>query len=137
MHLVQGVFQFCLFGVLAGLLEQDVTIPDVSDLLFRVAHNCKEKGIMLNILILLGEQLGTLAALAGVLCDRVVVDELPTSLEEKSSMENERNAGSHALSVMLVQKSGMTWESTLSSEATKPESLLKAVRTRALYFRWT
>ena len=136
MHLVQGVFQFCLLGVLAGLLEQDVAIPDISDLLFRVPHNCKERG-MLNLLILLGEQLGTLAALAGVLCDGVVVDELPTSLEKKSSMENERNAGSHALSVMLVQKSGMTWESTLSSEATKPESLLKAVRTRALYFRWT
>ena len=45
MHLVQGVFQFCLLGVLAGLLEQDVTIPDVSDLLFKVAHNYKEKRI--------------------------------------------------------------------------------------------
>ena len=43
MHLVQGVFQFCLLGVLAGLLEQDVTIPDISDLLFRVAHDCKER----------------------------------------------------------------------------------------------
>ena len=85
----------------------------------------------MNLSILLGEQLGTLAALAGVLCDRVVVDKLPTSLEKK------RNAGSHALSVKLVQKSRMTWESTLSSEATKPESLLKAVRTRALYLRWT
>ena len=133
MHLVQGVFQFCLLGVLAGLLEQDVTIPDISDLLFKVAHNCEERG-MLNLSILLGEQLGTLAALAGVLCDGVVVDELPTSLEEKSSMESERNAESHMSS---LSKSGMTWESTLSSEATKPESLLKAVRTRALYFRWT
>ena len=136
MHLVQGVFQFCLLRVLARLLEQDVTIPDISDLLFKVAHNCEERE-MLNLSILLGEQLGTLAALAGVLCDGVVVDELPTSLEKKSSMENERNAVSHELSVKLVQKSGMTWESTLSSEATKPESLLKAVRTRALYFRWT
>ena len=101
MHLVQGIFQFCLLRVLARLLEQDVTIPDISDLLFKVAHNCEERG-MLNLSILLGEQLGTLAALAGVLCDGVVVDELPTSLEKKSSMENERNAGSHALSVMLV-----------------------------------
>ena len=97
MHLVQGVFQFCLLRVLARLLEQDVTIPDISDLLFKVAHNCEERE-MLNLSILLGEQLGTLAALAGVLCDGVVVDELPTSLEKKSSMENERNAGSHAYS---------------------------------------
>ena len=57
---------------------------------------------MLNLSILLGEQLGTLAALAGVLGDRVVVDELPTSLEKKNSMEKKRNAGSHALSVKLV-----------------------------------
>ena len=103
MHLVQGVFQFCLLGVLAGLLEQDVTIPDISDLLFKVAHNCEERE-MLNLSILLGEQLGTLAALASVLGDGVVVDELPTSLEKKSSVENERNAGSHAFSCQASAK---------------------------------
>ena len=36
---------------------------------------------------LLGEQLWTFAALAGVLCDGIVVDELPTSLISKVTWE--------------------------------------------------
>ena len=51
MHLVQGVFQFCLLGVLAGLLQQDRDV--------------------------LGKQLGALAALTRHLGHGVVVDKFP------------------------------------------------------------
>ena len=37
-----------------------------------------------NIWSLLGKELRTFAALAGVLCDSIVVDELPTSLPSKN-----------------------------------------------------
>ena len=55
-HLVQCIFQLSLLRVLAGLLEQDVTV--------------------------LGKKLWTFAALTRMLCDGIVVDELSTGLVE-------------------------------------------------------
>ena len=55
-----------------------------------------------------------------------------------------RNLGTHKRylqyrCILLMEALALIWrrKGTLSSEATKPESLSKAVRTRALYFRCT